>query len=146
LSRYKAVIGERDYRKACLAIQKAGYATAPTYAQTLIKLIEQYGLAQYDGENFVQSAKKDCEKQTISALDEVARQVRRATGKTQASRIWQLERRHISAKGIEDLCLFFCKCFGREINPREGFWVPNYTEDGGMIGKIYADGSRRQNE
>ena len=48
LSRYKAVIGETDYKKACLAIKAAGYATAPDYAQVLIKLIEQYGLTKFD--------------------------------------------------------------------------------------------------
>lgn len=47
-SRYAAVIGERDYKKACAAIQKAGYATDPSYAARLIKLIETYGLTAYD--------------------------------------------------------------------------------------------------
>jgi len=46
--RYAAVVGERDYRKACAAIQKAGYATDPGYAAKLIKLIETYGLTAYD--------------------------------------------------------------------------------------------------
>ena len=48
-SRYAAVIGERNYRKACTAIHKAGYATAPDYADRLVKLIETYGLTAYDG-------------------------------------------------------------------------------------------------
>jgi len=48
-TRYAAVIGERDYRKACTAIHKAGYATAPDYADRLIKLIEMYDLTVYDG-------------------------------------------------------------------------------------------------
>ena len=47
-TRYAAVIGERNYRKACTAIHKAGYATAPDYANRLIQLIETYGLAAYD--------------------------------------------------------------------------------------------------
>jgi flagellum-specific peptidoglycan hydrolase FlgJ len=46
--RYKAVVGERDYKKACRAILAAGYATDPGYANALIKLIEQYGLAAWD--------------------------------------------------------------------------------------------------
>ncbi|MDR2687999.1 MAG: glucosaminidase domain-containing protein [Oscillospiraceae bacterium] len=50
-SRYAAVIGERDYRKACNAIQRAGYATDPGYANKLIKLIETYGLTAYDATN-----------------------------------------------------------------------------------------------
>lgn len=48
LSRYAAVVGETDYRKACEAIQAAGYATAPTYAQQLIKIIDTYSLTDYD--------------------------------------------------------------------------------------------------
>jgi len=47
-SRYKAVIGERNYRRACNAIHKAGYATSPDYARKLINLIETYGLTAYD--------------------------------------------------------------------------------------------------
>ncbi|MCL2299364.1 MAG: glycoside hydrolase family 73 protein [Firmicutes bacterium] len=47
-ARYKAVAGERDYKKACRAVHAAGYATAPDYADSLIKLIEQYGLTAWD--------------------------------------------------------------------------------------------------
>ena len=47
-SRYAAVIGEKDYKKACDAIHKAGYATDPGYADKLIRLIETYGLTAYD--------------------------------------------------------------------------------------------------
>jgi LysM repeat protein len=48
MARYKAVIGERDYKAACIAIKAAGYATDPTYSQKLINLIESYGLNEYD--------------------------------------------------------------------------------------------------
>lgn len=48
MARYAAVIGERDYKKACHAIKAAGYATAPDYADSLIRLIEQCGLTQHD--------------------------------------------------------------------------------------------------
>jgi hypothetical protein len=48
LGRYKAVVGEKDYKKACRAIHAAGYATAPNYADALISLIEQYGLTKWD--------------------------------------------------------------------------------------------------
>lgn len=48
LSRYKDVVGERDYKKACKAIHAAGYATSPDYANKLINLIEQYDLTKYD--------------------------------------------------------------------------------------------------
>lgn len=48
--RYKAVVGETDYKKACEAIKAAGYATDPQYATKLIKLIEDNKLTEYDGE------------------------------------------------------------------------------------------------
>ena len=48
-ARYKAVIGERDYKAACRAIKAAGYATDPQYADKLIQIIESYGLTAYDG-------------------------------------------------------------------------------------------------
>ena len=47
-ARYAAVIGEGNYKKACTAIHKAGYATAPDYADKLIRLIETYGLTAFD--------------------------------------------------------------------------------------------------
>lgn len=47
-ARYKAVVGETDYKKACKAIKAAGYATAPDYAEKLINIIECYGLTEYD--------------------------------------------------------------------------------------------------
>jgi len=48
-ARYKAVIGERDYKAACRAIKAAGYATDPQYAEKLIQIIESYSLTAYDG-------------------------------------------------------------------------------------------------
>ncbi|EAG9291011.1 GW domain-containing glycosaminoglycan-binding protein [Listeria monocytogenes] len=45
---YSAVIGETDYKKAAYAIQNAGYATDPAYAEKLISTIENYHLDQYD--------------------------------------------------------------------------------------------------
>lgn len=47
-SRYTAVIGEKDYQKAAKAIKAAGYATAPDYAEQLIRIIETYNLTAYD--------------------------------------------------------------------------------------------------
>lgn len=47
-ARYKAVVGEKDYKKACVAIKAAGYATDPTYSDKLINVIETYGLTAYD--------------------------------------------------------------------------------------------------
>lgn len=48
-ARYKAVIGERDYKTACRAIKAAGYATDPQYADKLIQIVENYSLTVYDG-------------------------------------------------------------------------------------------------
>ncbi|SFE87412.1 glucosaminidase domain-containing protein [Peptostreptococcus sp. D1] len=45
---YKNVIGETDYKKACKALQSAGYATSQKYANQLIGLIEMYKLYQHD--------------------------------------------------------------------------------------------------
>lgn len=50
LNRYKAVIGEKDYIKACKAIHSAGYATDPQYSTKLIKLIEDNNLTRFDKE------------------------------------------------------------------------------------------------
>lgn len=47
-SRYRNVVGERNYRMACHALKAAGYATDPAYDAKLIHLIETYGLTKYD--------------------------------------------------------------------------------------------------
>lgn len=47
---YRAIIGETDYKKACRALQAAGYATDPQYANTLIRVIEQNNLQSWDEE------------------------------------------------------------------------------------------------
>ncbi len=46
--RYANVLAAKDYKAACNAIAKAGYATAPNYAASLISIIEQYKLYEYD--------------------------------------------------------------------------------------------------
>ena len=46
--RYSNLIGVRDYKEYCKLIKQDGYATAPTYDQTLIDCIEKYNLAQDD--------------------------------------------------------------------------------------------------
>ncbi len=47
-SKYAAVIGETDYSKAANAIVDAGYCDDSGYAKTVIRLIEQYGMTEYD--------------------------------------------------------------------------------------------------
>lgn len=46
--RYGNIIGVTDYKVVCRLLQEDGYATSPTYAETLISVIEQYGLSAYD--------------------------------------------------------------------------------------------------
>ena len=46
--RYAAVVGETDYKTACVAIKAAGYATDPAYAEKLISIIETYDLTAFD--------------------------------------------------------------------------------------------------
>ena len=48
-SRYANLRGCKDYKQACINVQKDGYATSPTYANTLIKTIETYQLYAWDG-------------------------------------------------------------------------------------------------
>lgn len=48
-SRYKNLIGVRDYKTACRLISQDGYATDPNYASMLIRLIEENNLNAYDG-------------------------------------------------------------------------------------------------
>ncbi|MED4369795.1 phage tail spike protein, partial [Bacillus licheniformis] len=45
---YKAVVGEKDYKKATAVLIKAGYASDPNYATKLNNLIQTYKLTQYD--------------------------------------------------------------------------------------------------
>lgn len=56
--RYANLVGVRDYKTYCQLIKQDGYATSPTYAQTLINCIEKYNLTQYD---VVEVEKEDTE-------------------------------------------------------------------------------------
>lgn len=51
LSRYKDVVGEKDYKKATAAVSKGGYATDINYATKLNSIIFTYKLTQYDNLN-----------------------------------------------------------------------------------------------
>ncbi|MED4727212.1 glucosaminidase domain-containing protein [Aneurinibacillus migulanus] len=48
LPRYKNLIGEKDYKRACQKVQQDGYATDPQYATKLISMIEKYKLYRFD--------------------------------------------------------------------------------------------------
>ncbi|MEL1196558.1 glucosaminidase domain-containing protein, partial [Staphylococcus epidermidis] len=43
-SRYSNLLGVTDYKTVAQLLQADGYATAPTYAESLIRIIEQYHL------------------------------------------------------------------------------------------------------
>lgn len=47
-SRYKNLIGVKDYKLACQLIHQDGYATSPVYSDSLIKCIEKFSLYEWD--------------------------------------------------------------------------------------------------
>ena len=53
-SRYSNLLGVTDYKTVAQLLQADGYATAPTYAESLIRIIEQYHLYDWDKESFNQ--------------------------------------------------------------------------------------------
>lgn len=48
--RYENLRGEQDYLKACINVKNDGYATSPTYTQTLTNIIKTYKLDIWDYE------------------------------------------------------------------------------------------------
>lgn len=50
LNRYRNLRGLKDYRLACQYVQQDGYATSPTYANTLLSTINKYELYKWDAE------------------------------------------------------------------------------------------------
>jgi flagellum-specific peptidoglycan hydrolase FlgJ len=51
-SRYANLINNRNYVSVANNLQADGYATSPTYASTLIGIVQQYGLTSWDTEAF----------------------------------------------------------------------------------------------
>ena len=49
-ARYTNLRGCFDYKQACINVKNDGYATSPTYTQTLIKTVETYRLYNWDKE------------------------------------------------------------------------------------------------
>lgn len=49
-SRYASLIGDKSYSSVAKKLQAAGYATSPTYASSLISIIESEGLHAWDTE------------------------------------------------------------------------------------------------
>lgn len=48
--RYASIIGEKDWRRACQKMGESGYATSPTYGQTLTNTVYNYKLYEIDQE------------------------------------------------------------------------------------------------
>ena len=46
--RYLKVRESKDYKEACYAIYRCGYATSPTYSESLIEIIDSFELYKYD--------------------------------------------------------------------------------------------------
>lgn len=70
LQRYRAVVGEADYKTACKAVHAAGYATDPVYADKLINLIESYKLYEYDKEAIKNMEKIEELEKRVTALEQ----------------------------------------------------------------------------
>jgi LysM repeat protein len=49
-NKYRNLIGETDFLKACRLVQLDGYATDPAYATKLISIGQEYNLTQYDAQ------------------------------------------------------------------------------------------------
>lgn len=47
-SRYKGCLNQADPRTCITAIKNGGYATSPTYINTIMTIIDKYGLTKYD--------------------------------------------------------------------------------------------------
>lgn len=56
--RYSNLIGVTDYKEYCKLIKEDGYATSPTYTQTLIDCIEKHNLTQYDADRSLEDDPK----------------------------------------------------------------------------------------
>ena len=50
MARYKNLRGLTDYQKACVYVKQDGYATSPTYTNTLFTTINNYQLYSWDAE------------------------------------------------------------------------------------------------
>ena len=48
--KYNGIFNIKDYKNLCNHIQKCGFATSSKYAESLIRIIEQYNLTMFDNE------------------------------------------------------------------------------------------------
>lgn len=66
LDRYKNLRGCTDYKKACQYVREDGYATDPAYTTKLIRIIEAYGLTQYDAQETASTGNAGSEERPVN--------------------------------------------------------------------------------
>ncbi|MBC2115002.1 glucosaminidase domain-containing protein [Listeria booriae] len=110
-TKYQGVIKAKDYKTAANALQKAGYATDPGYAEKLIELIEQRNLQAYD--------------QIYDPIRYVKQVDDVGTAKlAKDTRIWSSPPRTKNAKPIDDLAKYGAEKLKitQEIQVGNGIW------------------------
>ncbi|MBC1797094.1 GW domain-containing glycosaminoglycan-binding protein [Listeria booriae] len=110
-TKYQGVIKAKDYKTAANALQKAGYATDPGYAEKLIELIEQRNLQAYD--------------QIYDPIRYVKQVDDVGTAKlAKDTRIWSSPPRTKNAKPIDDLAKYGAEKLkiAQEMQVGNGIW------------------------
>ncbi|MBC1493433.1 GW domain-containing glycosaminoglycan-binding protein [Listeria booriae] len=110
-TKYQGVIKAKDYKTAANALQKAGYATDPGYAEKLIELIEQRNLQAYD--------------QIYDPIHYVKQVDDVGTAKlAKDTRIWSSPPRTKNAKPIDDLAKYGAEKLkiAQEMQVGNGIW------------------------
>ncbi|MBC2190102.1 glucosaminidase domain-containing protein [Listeria booriae] len=110
-TKYQGVIKAKDYKTAANALQKAGYATDPGYAEKLIELIEQRNLQAYD--------------QIYDPIGYVKQVDDVGTAKlAKDTRIWSSPPRTKNAKPIDDLAKYGAEKLkiAQEMQVGNGIW------------------------
>lgn len=87
LSRYKNLRGLTDYKLACKYVKDDGYATSPTYTQTLLNIVEKYHLYEWDREAL---ASEDVGSDILDLDNLVSRPVLKKGSRGEEVRSWQI--------------------------------------------------------
>lgn len=66
-SRYKYCLNQPDPKPCITAIKNGGYATSPTYINTIMSIIDKYGLKKYD--NVITDKKSEDKRETLRRGD-----------------------------------------------------------------------------
>ncbi|MCQ2737367.1 MAG: glucosaminidase domain-containing protein [archaeon] len=77
LDRYSKAVNENDFVKCITAIKEGGYATSPSYIDSIVSLINTYNLTKYDnGTNIVDSGTNIVDSGTVKkSNEEIAQEV-----------------------------------------------------------------------